>query len=80
METDRGCVDINECLTHTTPCHLNEFCVNNEGSHSCLGKYNLYNLRFLMCYVDVNHTNQYKNMHKTFMLRIYIYWVLLLHH
>lgn len=36
METDRGCIDINECLTHRTPCHLNEFCVNNEGSYTCL--------------------------------------------
>uniref|UniRef100_A0A1B6FV61 EGF-like domain-containing protein n=1 Tax=Cuerna arida TaxID=1464854 RepID=A0A1B6FV61_9HEMI len=36
MDSERGCLDINECFASTTPCKRNEFCVNNEGSYSCL--------------------------------------------
>lgn len=31
-----GCLDINECLVQEQPCHPNQFCVNDEGSYSCL--------------------------------------------
>lgn len=33
---NRGCVDVNECFAKRSPCERNEFCVNNEGSYSCL--------------------------------------------
>ncbi|XP_046384304.1 cysteine-rich with EGF-like domain protein 2 [Ischnura elegans] len=36
MDPDRGCVDINECLLARPVCTQNEFCVNNDGSYSCL--------------------------------------------
>lgn len=32
-----GCVDIDECVTIENTCTTNQFCVNSEGSHSCLG-------------------------------------------
>lgn len=32
----RGCMDVNECFSKRSPCKRNEFCVNNEGSYSCL--------------------------------------------
>ncbi|XP_014243710.1 cysteine-rich with EGF-like domain protein 2 [Cimex lectularius] len=32
---ERGCVDINEC-TSKDSCKTNQFCVNNDGSYSCL--------------------------------------------
>jgi hypothetical protein len=31
-----GCVDVDECLTTRMPCKVNQFCINNEGSFSCL--------------------------------------------
>jgi protein disulfide-isomerase len=31
-----GCHDINECAEFTGACRTNEFCVNTEGSYSCL--------------------------------------------
>lgn len=41
MEPERGgCVDADECAAPVRPCSSNQFCVNNEGSHSCLGKMN----------------------------------------
>lgn len=36
MDTEHGCLDINECLLDKTPCKRNQFCVNNEGSYTCL--------------------------------------------
>lgn len=33
-----GCVDIDECANGRHECTRNQFCVNNEGSFSCLGK------------------------------------------
>lgn len=36
MDTERGCFDINECVREVSPCRKNQFCVNNEGSYSCL--------------------------------------------
>lgn len=36
MDSDSGCVDLNECGSKTNPCTSNQFCVNNEGSYSCL--------------------------------------------
>ncbi|XP_055680328.1 cysteine-rich with EGF-like domain protein 2 [Lutzomyia longipalpis] len=31
-----GCMDINECLEVRNACERNQFCVNNEGSFSCI--------------------------------------------
>ena len=36
-DPDHGCLEINECST-LDPCKKNEFCINNEGSFTCLGK------------------------------------------
>ncbi|XP_001357092.2 cysteine-rich with EGF-like domain protein 2 isoform X1 [Drosophila pseudoobscura] len=38
MDSETGCVDINECLDQQRPtaCRPQQFCVNNEGSFSCL--------------------------------------------
>lgn len=35
-QDETGCVDIDECLRKIPPCKSNQFCVNNEGSYSCL--------------------------------------------
>ena len=34
----KGCADIDECLLSDKQCKDNQFCVNEEGSHKCLGK------------------------------------------
>lgn len=31
-----GCNDVNECITMKNACKANQFCVNNEGSFTCL--------------------------------------------
>lgn len=36
MDSEQGCVDIDECAAGTNKCTTNEFCVNNEGSFECL--------------------------------------------
>ncbi|KAJ9578009.1 hypothetical protein L9F63_025130, partial [Diploptera punctata] len=36
MDTEKGCLDVNECFLNPTPCKRNEFCVNNDGSYTCL--------------------------------------------
>lgn len=39
MDAEHGCLDINECFTDDRdkgPCGPNQFCVNNDGSYSCL--------------------------------------------
>ncbi|KAH8329125.1 hypothetical protein KR074_004083 [Drosophila pseudoananassae] len=38
MDTESGCVDINECVEQQRPnaCREQQFCVNNEGSFTCL--------------------------------------------
>lgn len=37
MDVDQGCMDINECVVDDRePCGSNQFCINNEGSYSCL--------------------------------------------
>ncbi|KAG8237903.1 hypothetical protein J437_LFUL017700 [Ladona fulva] len=36
MDSNRGCVDVNECLLREPVCQKNQFCVNSEGSYSCL--------------------------------------------
>ncbi|XP_023159840.1 cysteine-rich with EGF-like domain protein 2 isoform X3 [Drosophila hydei] len=36
MDTETGCVDINECVDQHRACRPQQFCVNNEGSFSCL--------------------------------------------
>ncbi|KAL3289976.1 hypothetical protein HHI36_023357 [Cryptolaemus montrouzieri] len=36
MDKEKGCLDINECAQPTTPCRVDQFCVNNEGSYRCL--------------------------------------------
>ncbi|XP_063218653.1 protein disulfide isomerase crld-1 [Bacillus rossius redtenbacheri] len=36
MDTERGCVDVNECLGETSVCKKDQFCINTEGSYSCL--------------------------------------------
>ena len=38
METDHGCLDVNECINDEEICQDNEFCVNKEGSYDCLSK------------------------------------------
>lgn len=35
-DKDKGCMDINECAAPKSPCKINQFCVNNEGSFRCL--------------------------------------------
>lgn len=35
----KGCFDIDECLESENSCPANHFCVNNEGSYSCLCKF-----------------------------------------
>lgn len=36
-DSEGGCSDIDECLRQNSPCKSNQFCVNNEGSFTCLG-------------------------------------------
>lgn len=36
MKENEGCFDINECIDTETCPETNKFCVNNEGSYSCL--------------------------------------------
>lgn len=36
MNPEHGCVDTNECILQVPVCKRNEFCVNKEGSYSCL--------------------------------------------
>lgn len=36
MDATNGCTDLNECLTIRNICTDKQFCVNNEGSYSCL--------------------------------------------
>lgn len=36
MNENKGCLDLNECAASKTPCKINQFCVNNEGSFRCL--------------------------------------------
>ncbi|XP_061394470.1 cysteine-rich with EGF-like domain protein 2 [Musca vetustissima] len=35
-DATNGCQDINECLDNPRTCRPNQFCVNNEGTYSCL--------------------------------------------
>lgn len=35
---DKHCVDVDECLEQDV-CTSEQFCVNNDGSYSCLSKY-----------------------------------------
>lgn len=37
MGEGKGCVDIDECLEQDV-CTSQQFCVNNDGSYSCLSK------------------------------------------
>lgn len=39
MSPENGCMDINECASGDRhgPCRSSQFCVNNDGSYSCLG-------------------------------------------
>ena len=39
MDTEHGCLDIDECVEGQATCAKNTFCVNNGGSYSCLGKW-----------------------------------------
>lgn len=36
QDDEGGCSDVNECFRRQTPCKSNQFCVNTEGSYSCL--------------------------------------------
>lgn len=47
MESEQGCVDVDECAIGTHKCINNEFCVNNEGSFECLSKELLFNKIFI---------------------------------
>lgn len=38
MGEGEGCVDIDECLEQDV-CTSQQFCINNDGSYSCLSKY-----------------------------------------
>jgi len=43
MDEEVGCLDVNECLTTDSQvCRVNEFCVNTEGSYSCIRKFQTY--------------------------------------
>ncbi|XP_046554022.1 protein disulfide isomerase Creld2-like isoform X1 [Haliotis rubra] len=33
---EHGCKDVDECSSETLPCDDNQYCINTEGSHSCL--------------------------------------------
>jgi protein disulfide-isomerase len=35
-EKQGGCLDIDECSADLNICKINQFCVNNEGSYTCL--------------------------------------------
>ncbi|ODN00589.1 Cysteine-rich with EGF-like domain protein 2-A [Orchesella cincta] len=35
-DDEKGCIDLNECLLEQEPCKQNEFCVNTEGSYTCI--------------------------------------------
>lgn len=39
MDTEKGCQDVNECATDKSPCKRSQFCVNNDGSYTCLGEF-----------------------------------------
>jgi hypothetical protein len=49
MDAEKGCMDVNECFISPSPCKRNEFCVNNEGSYTCLGNVYCYDFYTLMC-------------------------------
>lgn len=36
MDSERGCSDVNECVVNPGACTSHQFCVNNDGSYSCL--------------------------------------------
>ncbi|CAH0562341.1 unnamed protein product [Brassicogethes aeneus] len=36
FDETKGCIDVNECASKTSPCSPLQFCVNNEGSYRCL--------------------------------------------
>ncbi|XP_055906384.1 cysteine-rich with EGF-like domain protein 2-A [Eupeodes corollae] len=36
MDPNNGCTDVNECLVTRNICTAKQFCVNNDGSYSCL--------------------------------------------
>ncbi|XP_044756684.1 cysteine-rich with EGF-like domain protein 2 [Coccinella septempunctata] len=35
-DKEKGCLDVNECAAPKSPCRINQFCVNSEGSFRCL--------------------------------------------
>lgn len=41
LDSEYGCLDINECLENSKICKKGTFCVNTEGSHLCYGKIRL---------------------------------------
>ncbi|KAG5895488.1 hypothetical protein JTB14_011186 [Gonioctena quinquepunctata] len=36
QDTEKGCIDINECAAPKSPCTPLQFCINNDGSYKCL--------------------------------------------
>jgi len=48
MGEGEGCVDVDECLEQDV-CTSQQFCINNDGSYSCLSK--LQNVNLLISYI-----------------------------
>ncbi|XP_044765319.1 cysteine-rich with EGF-like domain protein 2 [Coccinella septempunctata] len=36
LDDDKGCLDMNECDSSKSPCRVEQFCVNTEGSYHCI--------------------------------------------
>lgn len=54
MIEDKGCFDINECLRSDEVCSGNQFCINKEGSYTCLG------IHTLILFIDISYFLNFK--------------------